>query len=205
MSSGRLLSKWQQLCSKAGLNDGTRGEEIINCFTKNNLAYHNLDHVGDCLGKFKNRENEARDPIGLELAIWFHDVIYDPRGNDNEEKSAQIAADFLMKTKWADSVPELILATKHQEDPDHLDARLLCDIDLSILGCGDSKYRKYTKAIRSEYAWVEEIAYRRGRSAVLEGFLKRPFIFSLPTSRELYEKQARLNISRELESLNQTD
>lgn len=203
--SADLLSSWNRLCLAAEIKGGNEGEKIIRCYRDNGLAYHNLNHLGDCLEKFRDRKNEAQDPIAIELAIWFHDAIYDPRASDNEEKSAQMAADFLAETKWSQSVPDLILATKHREEPPTHDGKLLCDIDLSILGSDEEIYTEYAQAIRSEYSWVEEEAYRNGRSVVLEGFLKRPFIFALPASRQIYEKRARFNISLELKSLNQAD
>lgn len=205
MPSISLFQRWALLCQTAGLDDIAEGEKIINCYAGNGLAYHNLDHLGDCLDKLLARKSEARDPIAVELAIWFHDAIYDPRAHDNEEKSAQMAATFLENTTWSQSVAELILATKHQEEPPSDDAKLLCDIDLSILGSDDPSYRKYARAIRSEYAWVGEDAYHTGRSAVLKSFLDRPFIFALSASRELYEKPARHKIATELESLNQSN
>ena len=116
-----------------------------------------------------------------------------------------MAATFLENTTWSQSVVGLIPATKHQEEPPSDDAKLLCDIDLSILGSDDPSYRKYARAIRSEYAWVGENAYHTGRSAVLKSFLDRPFIFALSASRELYEKPARHKIATELESLNQSN
>jgi predicted metal-dependent HD superfamily phosphohydrolase len=205
MTPDSLLQSWNLLCGVAGLDGSGEGEKIINCYTKNGLAYHNLTHLQDCLKEFTNRKNEARDPIAVELAIWFHDAIYNPRANDNEAKSAQMAADFLSNTKWEHSVPKLILATKHQDEPSSHDAQLLCDIDLGILSSESSTYRDYAMAIRNEYGWVEEEAYRNGRTAVLKSFLDRPFIFALPASRDLSEKRARQNINRELEDLNKAN
>jgi len=98
------------------------------------------------------------------LAIWFHDIVYDPRAKDNEERSADEAAVFLQGTEFVDSVRILILATEHNEESGSRDARLLCDIDLSILGSERELYQTYSKAIREEYAWVSDEEYRAGRA-----------------------------------------
>lgn len=198
MPSISLFQRWALLCQTAGLDDIAEGEKIINCYAGNGLAYHNLDHLGDCLDKLLARKSEARDPIAVELAIWFHDAIYDPHASDNEEQSAHLASQFLSGTDYHQSVPDLIIATKHTDAPATPDEKLLCDIDLSVLGSPPERYRQYATAIRDEYSWVSDSDYRSGRTKVLEHFLARPSIYSLESSRKLYEAQAVQNLRAEI-------
>jgi len=165
------------------------------------LAYHNLAHIEDCLEKFARFQSLADDPRAVELAIWFHDIVYDPRAKDNEERSADEAAVFLQGTEFVDSVRILILATEHNEESGSRDARLLCDIDLSILGSERELYQTYSKAIREEYAWVSDEEYRAGRAKVLRRFLDRSSIYGLSKLRECFEERARLNLEWEIENL----
>ena len=95
---------------------------------------------------------------------------------------------------------DLILATKHNR-PVSGDAALLVDIDLAILGKPADEFDRYDAAIRQEYAWVSEEAYRAGRSKVLQSFLDRTTIYQTEFFRNLYEAQARTNLQRVLHIL----
>ena len=56
----------------------------------------------------------------------------------------------------------------------------LSDVDLAILGAPPSRYERYVVAVRSEYAHVDDRAWRRGRAEVLTSFLDRPAIYHHP-------------------------
>ena len=159
--------------------------------------YHTWSHVLACLDA---RERIAPfAPLAVDVALWFHDVIYDPRAHDNEERSVDV-----MVAELGDSakpaVP-LVLATKHAAVPDSEDARIVVDADLSILGADLATFDTYEHAIREEYAFVPEDAFRTGRAHVLRSFLERPTIFSTPPARDLWEAAARKNLTRSLAAL----
>jgi predicted metal-dependent HD superfamily phosphohydrolase len=97
-------------------------------------------------------------------------------------------------------VRRLILATAHAANAETPDEALLLDIDLSILGADDSTFDEYDRAIRVEYEWVPDEAYRAARTNVLHGFLKRDRIFQTVAYRQ-QEAAARRNIERALERL----
>ncbi|HYM18001.1 MAG TPA: hypothetical protein VEU06_05510, partial [Micropepsaceae bacterium] len=100
-----------------------------------------------------------------------------------------------------DSIERLILATQHNAIPQGQDAEIVVYIDLSILGADESRYREYQLQIRREFGWVEEKAFRLGRSHVLQSFLDRPFIYSRPDFRSRLEGKARANLAREMADL----
>lgn len=141
----------------------------------------------------------------LEIALWYHDAVYDPRSTDNEARSAAMAQRDLQAARVAPSrieaIDQLIMATKHDGTVETPDAALLVDIDLSILGRSRDEFEQYDQAIRAEYAWVPEDEYRAGRSAVLERFLARPAIYATTWFRARYEKIARRNLALALEQL----
>ena len=62
-------------------------------------------------------------------------------------------------------------------------------------------YAAYTAAVREEYAFVPEDAFRAGRAAVLRQLLALPRLFWTPYGTERWEKAARDNIAAELERL----
>jgi predicted metal-dependent HD superfamily phosphohydrolase len=99
-------------------------------------------------------------------------------------------------------VRRLILLTKtHRADPDDHDGCLLLDADLLILGMPEGSYRAYARAIRQEYAWVDDAAYRAGRARVLRSFLERERIYATPELHDACEEQARANLNAELREL----
>ena len=173
--------------------------ELEAAYTEPWRAYHNLHHIGHCLDEFTNVRELADEPIAVEAAIWFHDAIYDTHRKDNEERSAEFASTTFARAGKPDgfcrSVHALILATKHQSQPALNDARVLTDIDLSILGQSPERYAGFEQQIRREYAWVADKDFAVGRSAVLNGFLHRERIFNTPTLVQRFEAQARINLA----------
>jgi predicted metal-dependent HD superfamily phosphohydrolase len=166
--------------------------------------YHTLDHVASMLQVLDPYLPEMPSAT-LELATWFHDVIYDPRAADNEERSAAFATERLTPLGLAEEmalrVGSLILQTKtHASTPDPV-GQLFLSADLAILGAPAAEYDGYAAAIRREYGWVPEAIYRRGRCAILDGFLRRPTIYGWPPLASKLEANARANLARELEKL----
>lgn len=157
--------------------------------------YHTLEHVEHCLREFDPRQ--AREPEAVELAIWFHDAVYDTRRSDNEERSAELLLSLLPEATRAG---ELVLATKHHgaSTPDEA---LLVDVDLAILGQPEERFDLYERQIREEYGWVPEDVFRAKRAGILQAFLDRPFIYRTELFRAKYEEAARRNLLRSKRSL----
>jgi predicted metal-dependent HD superfamily phosphohydrolase len=193
-----LEPRWAFLCNQAGLDGRAEWREMSAAYGNPSRAYHNLDHIADCLLQFDEHSHLASDPVALEFAIWFHDIVYDARAADNEERSAAAAERFLSATIFGRSVGDLIRATKHHVAPGTPDAALLCDIDLSILGRSPGEYDAYARAIRQEYSWVPLAEYVKGRIRVLESFLGRPSIFALEDLEGSLGESARANLLREI-------
>ena len=193
--------RWFALCEKAGLDGRAGWDALATAYGDPARAYHNMQHIGDCLLRLDEHAHLAADPVAVGFAIWFHGIVYDTRAADNEERSAVVAAEFLAATPLGSVVADLIRATKHDAPPPTRDAALLCDIDLSILGRESDEYDAYARAIRQEYAWVAFPQYAEARTRVLEGFLARPSIFVLGELEERFGKRARANLAREIRSL----
>jgi predicted metal-dependent HD superfamily phosphohydrolase len=161
--------------------------------------YHTQAHIQDCLQQFDLLRAQAVDPSSIELAIWFHDAIYDPYHSDNEQKSAEWATRFLHEagaaSDCAERVSGLIMATRHAIVPSDHDTALLIDVDLSILGAGTVRYAEFEAEVRREYRWVPLFLYRRKRANILDSFRRRTRIFAGDLFHERYESQARLNLN----------
>ncbi len=199
-----LEARWLSLCAQAGLDGSAEWRELSAAYGDPARAYHNWNHIADCLVRLDEYAHLATDPVALEFAIWFHDIIYDTHAPDNEERSAVIAGEFLAATTHGDEVGRLIRATRHEGTPKTGDAALLCDIDLSILGRAPGPYDAYARAIRQEYSWVPQEDYAKGRTQVLEGFLGRSSIFVMGELQKAYGAHARVNLKREIAILADT-
>ena len=161
--------------------------------------YHTEMHIADCLEQLDGTISISEHPAALELAIWFHDAVYDTRANDNEAQSAAWAEGFLrshgVSADIIERIVRMILVTQTHADLRSADEMLLVDIDLSILGRPPAQFEAYDAAIRREYAWVPDAEYREGRAAVLEGFINRRTIYNTDCYREIYEQPARRNLA----------
>ena len=144
-------------------------------------AYHTLSHIEAMLDALDER-SVLTSP--LALAVWGHDLIYDPQRHDNEAQSAGKFGDWLQgqgaEAALVAEVRRLILETRHTEPPTDRAAALLVDADLSVFGADDETFWAYEHAIRQEYSFVPWAQYRDGRMAVLQGFLEREQIYTTP-------------------------
>ena len=170
--------------------------------------YHNLDHLAEMFPVIARLTGSPDGPAAVQLAVWFHDAVYDARAKDNEARSAELAVAVLgligVPRPELDRVARLIRATAHMADsrpPDDRETAILLDADLAIFGAPEERYRQYASAIRQEYAWVPDPEYRKARTKVLENFLARPRIFCTESMRKEAEEPARANIQAELGSL----
>src|SRR6266545_1841094 len=204
-----LRTAWRELLQAAGVDpNAAEGffAELIAAYSEAGRHYHNLDHIRHVLGTIDRLRAEAHDLISLRCAAWFHDAVYDPRASDNEERSAEWAAQALeslsLPTQVVANTRRLILLSKtHQPDPADADGCLFIDADLAVLGSEEAEYRSYAQAIRREYAWVADDAYRAGRGRVLHSFLARPRIYATGILFESLEGCARRNLEMELQEL----
>jgi predicted metal-dependent HD superfamily phosphohydrolase len=166
--------------------------------------YHNQRHIAECLAEFDQARHLARQPAAVELALWFHDVVYDPKAHDNEERSAELAARCLadggIRGAAAQRVVKLVLATKtHEVDADS-DTALVVDVDLSILGQAEKRFFEYEGQIRREYAWVPQSIFASKRVEILRSFLARERIFTTEWFYK-YEGPARRNLQASIAKL----
>jgi predicted metal-dependent HD superfamily phosphohydrolase len=170
-----------------------------------NRTYHDLRHLEDCLTQLDSVREGLRARDVIEAALWFHDAVYDARALDNEERSARWAVEALSSAgvprAVAGEVARLVLLTRHRIPAADEAGRVVCDIDLSVLGRSAEEFDIYERRIRAEYAWVPEEAYRDGRRRVLTEFLRRDPLFQTAVFRSKYEASARANLARALAAL----
>lgn len=118
---------------------------ITNLFDKQlpvSFVYHNLQHTEDVAGTAGEiAENSGVDKFNRELlliAAWFHDTGYIESIENHEEKSVEIAGNFLKEIHYPpekiSTVSRTILSTKIPQDPGTDIEKILCDADLVYMG-----------------------------------------------------------------------
>ena len=206
-----LNADWIKLVSK--FSDDERQikdtfDKIVKFYNSSGRYYHNLSHIGNMLTEAEKFIAMVDDYDSIFFSIWFHDIIYNTKRSDNEEKSSEFAEEFLKNinydVKKIEKVKNLILNTKNhsniESDEDYY-KKVFLDLDLLILGADDEIYRIYAESIRKEYSFVPEKIYVIERIKILENFLNQEYIFKTERFRKRYENTARKNIKSEICSL----
>lgn len=200
------IARWRQLWSGLGAPVPDRiCADLIGRYCEPHRSYHTLQHLDECFAKLQELRAVAVVPEEIELALWFHDAIYDVKREDNEERSADwarsVVLDAGLPTSVAARVFGLVMATRHAAVPGQIDQQIVVDVDLAILGAEPSRFDEYERQIRKEYSDVPVVQFRRARGRVLTEFLKRPTIFNTERFKAAYEAQARLNLARSIKAL----
>lgn len=159
-------------------------------------AYHTLQHLDECLRIFDEAKADGlmTRPDIVEMALWFHDAVYDPKSSENEALSSQMAVEALGDTELAREVARMIMVTKSHTPDDGLDDAWIIDIDLAIFAQATERVLEYERQIRQEYDWVPEEVYREKRMEILRRFLERERIYQTEWARHRFESNARENI-----------
>jgi predicted metal-dependent HD superfamily phosphohydrolase len=213
MEKAQILSelryRWDMLMLSLDMDEALAAElydDLVNHYDDDGRFYHDLSHIHKILSVIDEMGGQIQDSAAVKLAAWYHDVIYDVRRSDNEARSAEYAGDVLRRMKIGKtriaSVKQMILATEVDHGlPKDVDSQILSDADLVTLASIPEQYDDNARAIRQEYAFVPEGAFRLARKEILNGFLKRERIFHTETMHKKYEQRARENLRREIAAL----
>ncbi|WP_193212405.1 HD domain-containing protein [Luteolibacter marinus] len=201
--SDQLRDRFVGWCHRQGSDFGAAGivwQQLEARYGEPHRAYHNLRHIASSLDEL---DGSGRPDEALEGAIWFHDVIYDPKRADNEVESIRWfrkATGPWLNLDLALWIAGLIEATDFRLQIKGVPGwQRMVDIDLAILSAEQERYDEYARAIREEYAYVDEPSFREGRGKVLEHFLSRPIYRTSGFQKR--EGRARANLVRELQQL----
>ena len=178
--------------------------QLVALHAEPHRAYHTAEHVNALLRHLDAHRDLAARPDIIELAVWFHDAVYNPGSKTNERDSADMAVTFLAPHLPADdvaAVERMIVLTADHGATDDPDTQLMLDIDLSILAAAPDVYARYTRHVRQEFRRVPSFLFRRGRRKVLRHFLAMPRIYKRDELAALWEDRARANMQAELAAL----
>lgn len=170
---------------------------LINCYCEPTRHHHTLAHVKHMLAEF---ERHKQTSVEMCIAAFYHDAIYDVFATDNEEKSANIVEDVLLKLKssnqYIDRVRRLILCTKTHQGVTK-EEKLFIDADMSILAAHQTEYHEYMVGIKREYSSLPPFVFEVGRSRFIGELLQCERIFLSEEYKHL-EERARGNLRSEL-------
>lgn len=197
----KLVVKW---VSNKELTE-TLWNEIEEGYSGRDRHYHTLSHLETMLSELLSVQNKIQDWDTVLFALFYHDIIYKPTRNHNEEKSADLTEARLTQLACPEDqikkCKQLILATKTHLASTDPDVNYFTDADLSILGQGWENYSTYARNVRKEYSIYPDLIYDYGRKKVLAHFLDMSRIYKTDFFFEKFEKKAKENLARELKML----
>lgn len=197
----RANGHWRDLTARLALPRAAY-DALVAAYAEPHRRYHTLEHVVemlDCLGESRHL---AAAPDTVALAVWFHDAVYaaEAPAGANEQASADMLAAVYA---GPDSAParDMILHSRHHGPSDDPDTQLFCDLDLYRLGVADDDFRRHSRGVRQEYAWVDDAAWAKGRGDFIRAMLARKTIYQTAFWRGRLEAQARDNLTRAIAAL----
>ncbi|KXZ63913.1 hypothetical protein [Acinetobacter venetianus] len=176
--------------------------KLIAAYSEKQRAYHTVQHLYECLVLLESIRADLKDAYSVELALWFHDAVYDPQAKDNELKSAELFEQYLSQDLSIDIVQKIkrwIIATQWHEVTDELDLQFLLDIDLAILAASPERFDEYEQQIQQEYAWVDPDVYSIKRKQVLAHFYQAEPLYQTQYFQKNFEQRAKGNLKNIIE------
>ncbi|MGW6685719.1 HD domain-containing protein [Streptomyces sp. NPDC054961] len=223
-----LRARWQSATTAAGAaadrDPAPYADRLLAAWAEPQRTYHTTAHLADVLARIDVLAPHtadttdgadtmdtpdapgALDAAAVELAAWFHDAVYRPDRSENEERSAALAERALpelgIDAATTAEVARLVrLTVTHDPAPGDTNGEVLCDADLAVLAGTPDAYAAYAAAVRAEYGFVPDDAFREGRAAVLRQLLALPRLFRTPYGTAHWEAPARANLAGELQRL----
>ena len=197
----RFQSLWQRNLNEGATDtSATIHQRLVRAYDEPPRHYHTLTHIAHCLSEFDQCKSLTTHPDALEIAIWFHDVIFEPGKTDNEARSAglyQALSAEAHATDFRELVDKLIMATLHADcSLDNNDAGYMVDIDLSSFGLPWEDFLRDSQHLREESAHLNDAEYYQKQGDFRSCLFARPQFYLTDFFCHRYEQQARDNLTR---------
>ena len=167
--------------------------------------YHTTAHIMFCLDELDmvSADIKQRGAVlqqdAVELSIWFHDVVLEIPGANNEQKSAQLfleVSDGRLDNDLRNRVHDAIIATTHKTSPDMLESQLTVDIDLSGLAQSWPEFFVDSRLVRAEFSHLSDKEFNVGQGKFMKSLLDRASIYSTEYFLGTHEATARKNVAQ---------
>lgn len=195
----RFVALWRRCLTGEAVDAETAYDRLLDLYGEPHRHYHTLTHIRHCLDEFDPAAALIHDPDAVEMALWFHDAIYQPGAPDNEWRSAELFrhwSEGRAPAAFRQRVHDLVLATTHREPPRDHDAGFTMDIDLSGFGLPWEICEREGRLIRAEFADKNDGEYYPGHLRFLLALHHRPTFFFTEWFRRRYESAANHNVAR---------
>lgn len=164
MNLQKLLEKWNIKCD---INI------LLSMWNESHRFFHTLDHLNDIIdqiNKDKSKYTEKEYEMLIISAI-FHDCIYDPMKNDNEEKSADFFEKCCSeKNENTTEIKNIILNTKYHKSDSFL-SECFNNYDMNIVERNFNELLKWEEGIYNEYKYYSD--YKEKRLLFLESLIDK--------------------------------
>jgi predicted metal-dependent HD superfamily phosphohydrolase len=201
----RFEALWQRCARPDVLMDALPiCRDVIDRYAEPQRRYHTVEHLTHCLVEHDRASSQMSRPDPVEMALWFHDAIFEPGAADNERHSADIFVAYgehSLPTSFVEEVRALILLTTHRHKPDTEEGCFVVDIDLSSFGIPWDEFLRDSRRVRDERTDLGDEDYYRAQTGFLRSLLDRPRIFHTAFFHSLYEDTARANIARAMQRI----
>ena len=192
----RFETLWNR---RIGDGAGVVFDELETLYGEPHRVYHGAAHIEHCLRLFDLAAGGMDEPDAVEMALWFHDAIYDIPARENERRSAELfaaRAGGRGSERLRSKVRGLIMVTTHLDPPTTLDEAFIVDIDLSSFGRPWEEFLDDSRAVRAELAHVPDAEFYPKQRKFLGSLAARPEFCFTEFFRERHEARARENIAR---------
>ena len=197
MDRQRFEALWSR---RIGEDGGAVFDELDTLYGEPHRHYHTAAHIEHCIRQFDLAAGRMDEPDAVEMALWFHDAIYEIPTEKNELRSAALFAARAQgrgSERFRSKVHRLIMATTHLEPPPAtLDESFIVDIDLSSFGLPWEEFLADSRAVRAEHPHVSDAEFYPRQKKFLESLLARPVFCFTEFFRDRHEARARSNIER---------
>ncbi len=152
---------------------------LLDIWNESHRSYHNMDHYADIDNMieqdFRNNKFDEKTYEKLRLVNLFHDIIYDVKRTDNEQKSAEFFESLCLEKTNTDilEIKQSIIDTQSHKGTIELSEKFN-KYDMNIVERDYDSLLKWENGIYSEYSTIcNNEEYKKGRIAFLESIVEK--------------------------------
>lgn len=153
--------------------DSKNIKTIVQKWCEPHRYFHTLSHLIDLTEQIDSMTSlNEKDRKILIVSAFFHDIVYNPKRDDNELKSIEEFEKFCTNTEHPNYglVKDIIRDTINHEPTSKL-SKVFCSKDSNILNGNLKSLIQYEKQIFKEYQFVDYNIYKEKRIEFLKNWI----------------------------------